>query len=522
MLTALLEQRGPDADAPVVQELDVSCNMLTIDQFETLFVSMGVAGAKVIRYRMYGCSTLDDQVMLSLANFLSGQVAPEVAPWELHLSDCAITTEGFTSLMDAIETSDLYPRSNPQDPEKGIPLYLRLENNYIAEDVIQQKVDEGLIQTFTKQTSRPKLSFPGGPKVNLLAAPDGRSFQQRRKVASSTEGLQVQAGARTPAPAVPQVAQRQAPAYAPPKQVAAQRQAPASAPPKQVAAQRQAPAPAPLQQAAQRQAPAYTLQKQVRPPVAKLVPPPRRDKEFVQFGRHMAEQLQQRQGTSPAANVANAAAAPVVKPGSSACAMPAATASASKPRGSVGNFATKVETSNGHRPRPVMPKPRPVMPKPRPKPTLGTSEAASKPLLAVPKTPPETTSRQSVAAPAPQPMPKTPPEATSRPNVATSRPNVTTPTDSRSKTPRGSVGLAVKRRLPTQEAPAKRPRGSVGLVAPKKPQSRTPAAEAEQAAPDKSEQPLPSDWEEHISPEYAISFYWNRRTNESTWDRPST
>lgn len=199
MLTTLLERGGSDANAcPVIQELDVSQNRLTLEQFETLFVSMGVAGAKVIRYRMFGCPTLDDQVLQSLANFLSGQMTADTAPWELHLSDCAITTDGFLALMDAIETSDLYPRPSPQNPAKGIPLYLRLENNYIAEDAIQQKVDAGLIQTFTKQMG-PQMSFPGGPKVNLLARGDGKCQQLMKS--ALTEKTQGQVPAR-PAPAV--------------------------------------------------------------------------------------------------------------------------------------------------------------------------------------------------------------------------------------------------------------------------------------------------------------------------------
>ncbi|CAE7198711.1 unnamed protein product [Symbiodinium microadriaticum] len=202
MLTTLLERNGrsgSDAACPVIQELDVSQNRLTLEQFETLFVSMGVAGAKVIRYRMFGCPTLDDQVLQSLANFLAGQVTADTAPWELHLSDCAITTDGFLALMDAIETSDLYPRPSPQNPAKGIPLYLRLENNYIAEDAIQQKVDAGLIQTFTKQMG-PQMSFPGGPKVNLLARGDWKCQQLIKS--ALMEKTQAQVPARpNPAPA---------------------------------------------------------------------------------------------------------------------------------------------------------------------------------------------------------------------------------------------------------------------------------------------------------------------------------
>ncbi|CAE7639686.1 unnamed protein product [Symbiodinium sp. CCMP2592] len=302
MLTTLLERCGSDANAcPVIQELDVSQNRLTLEQFETLFVSMGVAGAKVIRYRMFGCPTLDDQVLQSLANFLSGQMTADTAPWELHLSDCAITTDGFLALMDAIETSDLYPRPSPQNPAKGIPLYLRLENNYIAEDAIQQKVDAGLIQTFTKQMG-PQMSFAGGPKVNLLARGDGKCQQLVKS--ALTEKTQTQVPARP------------APAASPVKQV----------PPRNATT-------APLKQ---------------------VVSVPAR--EFVQFGRAVAAAQRAPSGTpAPALGVTRTLA----QPGLRAVAPKAPGAHAELPRS--GGTLQTVAPSNGPRPSVAKARPKPQL-----------------------------------------------------------------------------------------------------------------------------------------------------------------
>ncbi|CAJ1377114.1 unnamed protein product [Effrenium voratum] len=152
---------------PVIQDLDLSQNKLSLEQFESLFISLGVASAKVVRFRLFGCATLDDQVMLLLADYMRG-LTPDTAPAEMHLSDCAISSDGFQSLMSAIDETELYPLV--RHPGEGWPLYLRLENNYISQAAIQERVDAGMMQMFTKQEPA-KRAPKGGAKVNLLTGP---------------------------------------------------------------------------------------------------------------------------------------------------------------------------------------------------------------------------------------------------------------------------------------------------------------------------------------------------------------
>ncbi|CAE8630398.1 unnamed protein product, partial [Polarella glacialis] len=45
----------------VIADLDISQNKLTHEQFESLFMTLGVAGVKVQRFRMFGCATLNDE-----------------------------------------------------------------------------------------------------------------------------------------------------------------------------------------------------------------------------------------------------------------------------------------------------------------------------------------------------------------------------------------------------------------------------------------------------------------------------
>jgi len=164
--------------AMVISDLDISQNKLTREQFEALFMTLGVSEVKVTRYRMFGCATLDDQVLELIANHFRNNLTVDTAPAEMHLSDCAITAEGFQHLMAALEESDVFPKPNPAAPSQGYPLYLRLENNYIDEAAIQEKVDAGLIKPFTKQGTK-TVTVPGGAKVNLVVLREGGGFQQK-------------------------------------------------------------------------------------------------------------------------------------------------------------------------------------------------------------------------------------------------------------------------------------------------------------------------------------------------------
>merc|ERR550532_588743 len=101
-----LKELDPNAG---ISDLDVSQNNITSEQFENLFNGLALAGVKVQRFRMFGCPCMNDEAMRHLADHFSSDLTSETAPTELHLSDCAITTDGFTLLMNAIEEKELYP-----------------------------------------------------------------------------------------------------------------------------------------------------------------------------------------------------------------------------------------------------------------------------------------------------------------------------------------------------------------------------------------------------------------------------
>lgn len=165
------EGEGP---ALAISDCDLSQNKLAPEQFEALFTQLGAHNARVLRFRLFGCPTLNDEVMRVLSDYLR-LLSPEQAPEEMHLSDCAICTDGFTTFISAIEETELYPLQPTHG--KGKPLYLRLENNYISEAAIQEKVDAGLIRTFNKNQGRPAAE--GAVKINLLCQKVGQ-YQQKQ------------------------------------------------------------------------------------------------------------------------------------------------------------------------------------------------------------------------------------------------------------------------------------------------------------------------------------------------------
>lgn len=177
-LVARLTKQIEQGKKKVISDLDLSQNKLTSEQWENLFYTLQVAEATVVRFRLFGCATLNDEVMQLMADYFRANLDAETCPTEMHLSDCAITAEGFQNFMSALEETELYPKPNPHQPGKGSPLYLRLENNYISEETIQEKVEAGVVQPFTKNKNR-SCEIEGAPKVNLVVARVDAGFQQK-------------------------------------------------------------------------------------------------------------------------------------------------------------------------------------------------------------------------------------------------------------------------------------------------------------------------------------------------------
>eukprot|EP00931_Biecheleriopsis_adriatica_P040715 TRINITY_DN23327_c0_g1_i1.p1 TRINITY_DN23327_c0_g1~~TRINITY_DN23327_c0_g1_i1.p1 ORF type:complete len:812 (-),score=158.45 TRINITY_DN23327_c0_g1_i1:73-2508(-) len=159
-----------------IPDLDLSQNPLTTEQFRELFSALELANVHVLRFRLFGCATLNDDVMEIIGSYFSTLPADK-APAELHLSDCAITSVGFCNFMSALEGSDLYASPEPNMPSRKAPLYIRLENNFIDESIIQAYIDGNQIKPFTKRGSR--LVDIEGPKVLLVVTGVNAGFQQK-------------------------------------------------------------------------------------------------------------------------------------------------------------------------------------------------------------------------------------------------------------------------------------------------------------------------------------------------------
>eukprot|EP00747_Dinoflagellata_sp_TGD_P167822 gnl/TRDRNA2_/TRDRNA2_192993_c0_seq1.p1 gnl/TRDRNA2_/TRDRNA2_192993_c0~~gnl/TRDRNA2_/TRDRNA2_192993_c0_seq1.p1 ORF type:complete len:443 (-),score=72.15 gnl/TRDRNA2_/TRDRNA2_192993_c0_seq1:122-1393(-) len=166
-----IEAAGAQNKMASFEDFDIAQNKIPSEQFETLFATLGT-GVKVERMRLFGCPTLNDEVMNLVAGWLS-QVDTEKMPFELHLSDCAITGDGFEALMQAIENNDCFPSTRNN---RTSPLYIRLENNYIAPDLIKAKVDSGVVYPFKKGDHIPPDCQA---KVKLVVATDNGRFGQR-------------------------------------------------------------------------------------------------------------------------------------------------------------------------------------------------------------------------------------------------------------------------------------------------------------------------------------------------------
>jgi len=158
----------------IVSDLDLSQNKLTLEQWSQITTALSTVNARVLRFRLFGSASLNDDVMVHIADYLAGLTEKE-APTEMHLSDCAITTAGFAYFMEKIESVDYLPLKSGAGG-RSTPLYLRIENNYIEEEAIKDKVDAGVIKTFTKKEGRP--SGDKGAKINMLVSTPGR-YQQK-------------------------------------------------------------------------------------------------------------------------------------------------------------------------------------------------------------------------------------------------------------------------------------------------------------------------------------------------------
>lgn len=158
----------------VIEDLDISENKCSTEHLESIFTNLVDGGVHVERLRCFGMPTMDDTVAITMAGWLAG-ISRENAPCEMHLSDCALTEEGFGEIMKAIEENEAFPAPDPKAPSRGcLPVYIRIENNYIDESAIQQCIDSGIIVKMFKGDTKHSDTH----KVRLLVRREN-GFQQR-------------------------------------------------------------------------------------------------------------------------------------------------------------------------------------------------------------------------------------------------------------------------------------------------------------------------------------------------------
>lgn len=159
------------------EDFDISQNKMPVEQFESLFATLSTVPVKVTRMKLFGCATLNDQVCDYIASWL-GQVTAETAPNEMHLSDCAITADGFNAIVSAMESNDAFP---PKTKFGTTPMYMRIEGNYISEDCIKEKLEAGVLGQFKKNPKGGGKGFneiPEGAKGKLLVSSPGKFAQK--------------------------------------------------------------------------------------------------------------------------------------------------------------------------------------------------------------------------------------------------------------------------------------------------------------------------------------------------------
>lgn len=155
------------------EDLDISQNPIPFEHLEIIFAML--AGRKVERLRLFGCPTFNDMCASLLGEWLSS-LTSENAIKEIHLSDCALTADGFNTVMEALEGNDAFP-CELERTKARIPVYLRLESNFINPQAIQDRIDSGTLTTFSKKGPKPPTDTTAKAKLLVMDPGDFRQNQ---------------------------------------------------------------------------------------------------------------------------------------------------------------------------------------------------------------------------------------------------------------------------------------------------------------------------------------------------------
>lgn len=171
-----IEEAAEKAETLKFEDFDISQNAIPTEHLETMFNSISSPSVHIERLRAFGIATFDDTAAILLSGWLQGVTASNV-PHEMHLSDCALTAVGFRAIMDALTDNDVFPAADPRNPQRGqLPIYMRVEGNYIESSALQTAVDNGVAITLTKTGG---MGHSDTAKCRLLVRSEDHSFAQK-------------------------------------------------------------------------------------------------------------------------------------------------------------------------------------------------------------------------------------------------------------------------------------------------------------------------------------------------------
>lgn len=151
-LSTKLDAVGHEGGPCAAEVLDVAESNMSTTQLKQLFKLLGQHALPCKRIVLFGCATLDDAAMSSIAAYLE-KLGVGQGPAELHLSHCALTSIGLDELMKAIEEGTSVPYISPKT-NRSQPLYLRLEYNHIDPKSIKSWVDWGLMYPLLRKNGK--------------------------------------------------------------------------------------------------------------------------------------------------------------------------------------------------------------------------------------------------------------------------------------------------------------------------------------------------------------------------------
>eukprot|EP00439_Symbiodinium_sp_Y106_P023112 s2952_g2.t2 len=154
-------------------------NAIPTEHLETMFNSISSPSIHIERLRAFGIATFDDTAAILLSGWLQGRgrVTASNVPHEMHLSDCALTAVGFRAIMDALTDNEVFPATDPRNPQRGqLPIYMRVEGNYIESSALKSAVENGVAITFTKNGG---MGHSDTAKCRLLVRSEDHSFAQK-------------------------------------------------------------------------------------------------------------------------------------------------------------------------------------------------------------------------------------------------------------------------------------------------------------------------------------------------------